>query len=135
MYISPHKRNRVYLKTNHRCSICGSEKDLVCTCFIPEWTRIVDTSTDNMIPLCSKCFADTRYKLIEIGSLRYLPDIFVQQLMRYYKHIANYLYKYVRMYGSYRTNNKLNIEQSCLILNSYDEYIKEHKDELDWENL
>lgn len=135
MYISPQKRERVYLKTDCRCAICGKRDKLICSSFIPEWTRIVDASVDNMIPLCEDCFINTRYKLIELGSLRYLPDVFIQQLMRYYKPIANYLYKYIRMYGSYRTSNKLDVDKSVLILSSYDTYIKEHKDKLDWENL
>lgn len=134
MIISPHKQKLAKYKTACRCAICGEEHDLIVTGFIPEWTRITNQDVDNLIPLCDKCFNDTRYKFIELGSLRYLPTLFIQQLMRYYRPIAGYLYKYVRMYGDYRTNHMLNVDEACLILSSYDIYIQEHEKELNWEN-
>ena len=135
MLISPQKQKLAKYKTACRCAICGERNDLVVTGFIPEWTRIVGQYTDKLIPLCNNCFINTRYKFIELGSLRYLPEVFIQQLMRYYKPIAGYLYKYIYMYGKYRTNNMLDVDKACLVLSSYDVYIQEHEDELNWEDL
>lgn len=135
MLISPLKRKQVLQKTNCKCAICGSESNLTCTPFIPSWTRITDDSYESLIPLCNDCFISTRYKFIELGSLRYLPDVYIQMLMRWYMPNANYLYKYVRMYGAYRTNNKLNIDQAVLVLSTYDLFIKDKLDDIIWESI
>lgn len=135
MIVGSHKRMLVYKKTNFKCSCCGSSKDLMCACFIPEWTRIVDDSIDNLIPLCLDCYLNRKCDFIELGHLRYLPKLYIQQLVRYYKSISKYLYKYVRMYGYYRTSGKIDVDKNILILSSYDSYYEENKDELKWENL
>lgn len=133
MQASGYKQKMVYSKTGCRCAICGEWYDLICTCFIPEWTRVADGSYDNLIPLCPECFIKTRYRFIELGSLRYLPEVYIQQLMRYYSEMSDYLRKYVRLYGSYRTGGKLDVDRACLVLSSYDAYIEENKDKLNWE--
>jgi hypothetical protein len=125
----------VYNKTGKRCSICGSKENLTCVCFIPEWTRIIETETENLIPMCDDCRYKRGKNFIEIGTLSYLPDIYIQQLLRFYKSISMYLYKYVRLYGESRTNSLIDIKKTLLIMQSYDNLIKEKKEELNWENL
>ena len=135
MIIGSHKRMMTYKKTGFKCAICGSTHELECVCFIPEWTRIVSDDYENLIPLCFKCYLERGYNFIELGKLKFLPDTYIQMLMRYYSDIAMYLYKYVRMYGSYRTRGKLDIDRAKLILQSYDLYIEEHSKDLKWEEI
>jgi hypothetical protein len=135
MILSMHKCISVYKKTDHKCAICGDKKNLTCVCFIPEWTRIVSTDVENIIPMCDECRLKRGKNFIEIGTLRYLPEIYIAQLLRYYRSISMYLYKYVRLYGKNRTNGLVDIERTLLIMQSYDCMIKEHKDDLDWESL
>lgn len=133
MVIGSHKRMIVYKKTDFRCAKCGSPKNLTCTCFIPEWTRLVDSNTDNIIPLCDECRLKRGFNFIELGELVYLPRLFIDQLMMYYRTMDKYLRKYVSLYGKYRTNGKINVENTLQILSSYDEYIK--RNNVYWENL
>lgn len=133
MVIGSHKRMLVYKKTNFRCSICGSKKNLVCCGFIPSWTRIVGDDIENLIPLCSDCMEKRRYDFIELGKLEYLPDFYIEQLMRYYREQAKYLHKYVTLYGSIRTNNLLDVDKALAILESYNIYIESHQSNLNWE--
>lgn len=135
MVIGSHKRMIVYNKTGERCAICGSKNNLTCVCFIPEWTRIVSTDLDNLIPLCDDCRIKRGKNFIEIGSLRYLDDLYIDQLLRYYKSISLYLYKYVRLYGVQRTNGLVDIDRVLLTMQSYDNLIKEKEDEIKWEDL
>lgn len=135
MVIGSHKRMIVYNKTGKKCSMCGCKDNLTCVCFIPEWTRIVETDTENLIPLCDECRIKRGKNFIEIGSLRFLPEIYIEQLLRYYKSIALYLYKYVHLYGKQRTNGLVDIDRVLLIMQSYDNLLKEKKEEIDWEHL
>lgn len=135
MVIGSHKRMIVYNKTDKRCSTCGSDKDLTCVCFIPEWTRIVSADTDNIIPMCDSCRIKRGRNFLEIGELRFLPEIYIQQLLRYYRSISMYLYKYVRLYGNYRVGNDVDIEKTLLIMSSYDQMISSNPDKYNWENL
>lgn len=133
MIIGLHKRMIVYNKTGKRCAMCGSSNNLTCVCFIPEWTRIVSTDVDNLIPLCDDCRCHRGKKFIEIGSLKYLPNLYIDQLLRYYKSISKYLYKYVRLYGQQRVGYLVDINATLLIMQSYEQLAKERN--LDWENL
>lgn len=133
MVIGSHKRMMVYKKTDFKCSKCGSTKNLTCICFIPEWTRLVDDDVANMIPMCDDCRIARGLNFIELGDLKYLPTLFIEQLMEYYKTMDKYLHKYVRNYGKYRTRGRIDVERSLQILNSYDEYIKDNN--VDWKNL
>lgn len=133
MIIGSHKRMIVYNKTGKRCAICGSYNNLTCVCFIPEWTRIVSTEIDNLIPLCDKCRYHRGKKFIEIGMLKYLPNLYIDQLLRYYKSISKYLYKYVKLYGQQRVGNIVDINATLLIMQSYEQLARERN--LDWENL
>lgn len=132
--IPVHRRMNVYRKTDFKCAICGSTKDLTCDHFIPKWTRIVGDEYENLIPMCDKCNEEKGVNFIELGKLKYLPKVFIDMLMRYYKPLNKYLKKYVKQYGAYRTEGKLDVEQAMLILNSYDMYIFGNKD-LDWEDI
>lgn len=133
LLIPVHRRIMVYRKTDYRCAICGKGKDLTCDHFIPKWTRIVGDEYENLIPLCEDCNSEKAMNFIELNRLEYLPTLFIDMLMRYYSDIAKYLKKYVRDYGSYRTNSELDVEHALLILGSYDEYIRHH--DLNWEEL
>jgi hypothetical protein len=88
-----------------------------------------------MIPLCDECRFNRGLNFIEIGSLQYLPEIHIQQLLRYYKSVALYLHKYLRMFGEQRLGNKDLVKRNILILESYDNLILEKKEELNWEDL
>lgn len=135
MVIGSHKRMIVYNKTGKRCSMCGSKKNLTCVCFIPEWTRIITTETDNLIPVCDECRYKRGKNFIEIGMLRYLPDLYIQQLLRYYKSISMYLYKYVRLYGKSHTEGLVDIDRTLLIMQSYDNLIEERTEDIMWEDM
>ena len=97
----------VYRKTDFKCAICGSTKDLTCDHFIPKWTRIVGDEYENLIPMCDKCNEEKGVNFIELGKLKYLPKVFIDMLMRYYKPLNKYLKKYVKQYGAYRTEGNL----------------------------
>ena len=125
----------VYKKSDFRCCICGRKSDLTCDHFIPKWTRIVDNDVDNLIPICGKCNEDKGLNFIELSKLKYLPSLYVEVLMRYYRKNAIFLKKYVREFGSYRTNGKLDVERALLVLKSYDNYLEENKASLDWESF
>ena len=133
MVIGSHKRMMVYRKTDFKCSVCGNARDLTCVCFIPEWVRLVDDDVANMIPMCDECRINRGVNFIELGDLKYLPKLFIEQLMEYYKTMNKYLHKYVRDYGRYRTRGKLDVDRNMQILGSYDEYIKDNN--VDWKNL
>lgn len=133
MVINSYKKMIVSKKTDGKCSMCGSTDNISCECFIPEWTRIIKDDYDNLIPLCDECRLSRGYNFIEIGSLKYLPELCIEQLLRYYRHISMYLYKYVRLYGKFRTNGKLDIDRSILIMESYDHLIKSK--DIDWESI
>lgn len=133
MTLSKYKQKIVYQKTNNVCAICGCTHELTAVCFIPEWTRIVQGEIDNMIPLCDECREKRGLNFIELGRLRYLPELYIQQLMRYYQSIYKYLYKYVKMYAEYRTNNLVSSDECITIMASYNHYCKLHEDELNWE--
>lgn len=134
MVLSPHALKVVYGKTDGRCALCGETENLTCTGFIPTWTRI-PYSIDNMIPLCDTCRESRGYSFIEIGKLRYLDTLYIQSAMRFYSHEDKYLRMYVRRFGQYRTVGKLDTDYALQVLSSYDEYLRTHKDELDWESL
>ena len=133
MVIGSHKRRIVYKKTDFRCSICGSKENLVCCGFIPTWTRIVGTDTENIIPLCDSCFQKRGCDFIELGKLKFLPDVYIEQIMRYYNGLAKYLKRYVVLYGAIRTRNILDVDKALVVLESYNIWISEHKDSLNWE--
>lgn len=133
MVIGSHKRMIVYKKTDFRCAKCGSSANLTCTCFIPEWTRIVGDNTDNIIPLCDKCRLKKGMNFMELGELVYLPKLYIDLLMRYYMTIDKYLHKYVREFGKYRTNGRVDVTYALQVLSSYDGYIKDN--DIHWENL
>lgn len=134
MILSPHRLKIVYGKTGGRCAICGVDKNIVCTSFIPEWTRI-QNSVDNQIPLCDSCIAQRKFNFIEIGKLKYLDNLYIEVLMRYYSGESNYIKAYVRRFGKYRTFGSLDVDYALSVLGSYDEYIKTHEDSLNWEKL
>lgn len=134
MILSPHKLKIVYNKTDGRCAICGGYKNIVCTSFIPEWTRI-QNSVDNQIPLCDDCIAQKGFNFIELGKLRYLDKLYIEVLMRYYDSESNYIKAYVRRFGKYRTFGVLDVDYALSVLGSYDEYIRTHHDILDWDKL
>lgn len=127
------KNERVLCKTNCRCAMCGTENNLIHAYFIPSWTR-VPKEIDNIIPLCFNCNIKRGLNFIEIGKLKYLTEISLQETMRYYKKLDSYLYKYVALYGKQRTRGLINVDNNLLILNSYLLWCREHKSELDWEN-
>ena len=133
--IGSHKRMLVYKKTDFRCSICGSRKHLDCSPFIPTWTRIQSTNVQQLIPLCEKCQSVIGVDYIELGQLKYLPELYIEELMREYKTLNKYLRKYTKSYGEYRTGKRLNVDRAMLTLDSYDEYLTNNKNELDWESL
>ncbi len=135
MVVGSHKRMIVYNKTGMKCSICGSENNLTCVCFIPEWTRIVSTETENLIPLCDDCRIKRGKNFIEIGELRYLPELFIEQLLRFYMSISQYLHKYVKTYGKYRVGGDVDIEKTLLVMSSYDQMISEEPYKYEWEEL
>lgn len=134
MVIGSHKRWIVYNKTDFKCSICGSKKDLECTCFIPEWTRIGD-DVDNIIPLCSNCLIKRGVHLIELGKLKYLPRLHVEVLMRFYHANRKYLYKYIRLFGYSRTRGLLDVDNSINTLSSYDLWLESNPECLNWDKL
>lgn len=133
--IGTHKRMIVYRKSDFRCCVCGTKDGLTCDHFIPQWTRIVGNDTANLLPMCEECNGKKGLQFMELSHLRYLPEVYVQELMRYYMGISKYLYKYVRDFGVYRTNGEIDVDTSVQVLKSYDLYIKEHYKELDWENF
>lgn len=133
MVIGSHKRMIVYRKTDFKCAKCGSTENLTCVCFIPEWTRLSNDDTANLIPMCDTCRINRGLNFIELGELVHLPKLFIEQLMEYYKTMDKYLYKYVRDYGRYRTRGLIDIDRTMQILSSYDEYIKDNH--IDWKNL
>lgn len=135
MILSPHKRMTVLRKTNFKCAVCGSAEDLDCGCFIPDWTRVPAYDADNLIPLCPTCWTKNYGKFIEIGKLKHLPELHVQQAMRYYKSVDKFLYKYVLLYGKRRSKVDISISETLLILESYNQWIREHSEDLDWESL
>ena len=134
MVLSPHALRIVYNKTESRCAVCGSNKNLTCTCFIPYWTR-VPYSIDNMIPLCDLCRESRGYNFIELGKLKYLDKLSTQALMRFYSQQDKYLRIYVKRFGSYRTAGSLDIDYALRVLSSYDVYLETNKDELNWESM
>lgn len=127
-----HRDKLVCAKTDGRCSICGVKDNLVFVSFIPAWTRASSKEVKASIPLCTDCYLRTRYSFIELGQLKYLPKLYIDELMTGYKPIAQYLYKYVRLYGVQRTNGKLDVDKALLTLYSYNEYIKELED---WKSI
>lgn len=133
--IGTHKRMIVYRKCDFSCCVCGSKYDLTCDHFIPQWTRIVGNDTDNLLPMCDECNGKKGLQFMELSHLRYLPEAHLQALMRYYRNISKYLYKYIRDFGKYRTNGEVDIDKSIQVLQSYDLYIKEHYADLDWEHF
>lgn len=133
--IGTHKRMIVYKKCDFRCCVCGTKVNLTCDHFIPQWTRIVGNDIENLLPMCSTCNFNKGLQFMELAQLKYLPTLYVEELMRYYRNISKYLYKYVRDFAYYRTNGEVDVDKAILILNSYDVYIKEHEKELNWENM
>lgn len=133
--ISIQRRINVLSKTRRRCAICGRKEGLTCDHFIPQWTRCVGNDFENLVPLCEDCNQEKDCNFLELSKLKYLPDVYIEMLMRYYRENSNYLKKYVRKFGSYRTNGVLDIERALLVLKSYDEYIATHQYELNWEEL
>ena len=135
MSLNAYKKMIVMKKTQGRCSICGSEENVKPHYFVPDWTRIVGDDLDNIIPLCENCEARRELNFIEVGRLKYLPDVHIEQLMRYYKTISKYLHKYVRLYGEYRTNGKLDVSKALLTLDSYEQFINEDVNKFKWEDI
>lgn len=133
--IGVHKRMIVYKKADFKCCVCGSSDNLTCDHFIPQWTRIVSNDTPNLLPMCEACNSAKGLQFMELAKLKYLPELYVQELMRYYRNISKYLYKYVRDFAHYRTNGEVDVEASLQILDSYQLYIKEHEKELNWEEF
>lgn len=133
MVIGSHKRMIVYKKTDFKCAKCGNPKNLTCVCFIPEWTRLVDDDVANIIPMCDECRINRGHNFIELGELRFLPKLFIEQLMTYYKTMDKYLHKYVIKYGQYRTRGELDVVRTLQILGSYDEYIRDNN--INWKDL
>lgn len=134
MILNPHGLKFVYGKTNGKCCLCGSEHNIVCTGFIPEWTRVV-LSLDNAIPICDDCRFKRQFDFIELGKLKYLNEMYIEMLMRFYRGERKYIKTYVRRFGSYRTRGKLDVDYALTVLSSYDEYISMNEKKLDWENL
>lgn len=133
--IGSHKRMLVYKKTDFKCAICGSTHTLDAVPFIPTWTRLPATEVSQLIPLCDECVKEVGINFIELGKLRYLPELYIEQLMNEYKHNSKYLRKYVHTYGSYRTGRKLDVDKALAVLGSYDNYIHDYWDYIDWDNL
>ena len=133
--IGSHKRMLVYKKTDFKCAICGSTHDLDAAPFIPTWTRLPATEVSQLIPLCDSCIKEIGINFIELGKLRYLPELYIEQLMNEYEHNKKYLYKYVRTYGSYRTGRRLDVGKAIAVLGSYDNYISENWGGINWESL
>lgn len=124
MFLSEDNLVHIYHKTTGRCALCGSIYNLHCVKFIPDWTR-VDNSSANMILMCDECSERRGYNFIELGRLNYVTKTAKDELMIYYLSYKNYLRKYVRLYGEYRTQHKLNIDAAMLSMKSYDAYIAE----------
>lgn len=133
--ISIQKRINVLSKTKRRCSVCGCKENLTCDHFIPQWTRCVNNEFEILIPMCEKCNSEKDMNFLELSKLKYLPTVYIEMLMRFYDEQSNYLKVYVRKFGSYRTNGKLDVERALLVLKSYDTYIMEHAEDLRWEVL
>lgn len=133
--IGSHKRMLVYKKTDFRCAICGFRHQLDCSPFIPTWTRIPSTEVKQLIPLCTHCQQEVDINFIELGKLRYLPELYVEELMREYESYNKYLRKYTKSYGAYRTGKKLDVAKALITLDSYDQYLENNKSELNWESL
>lgn len=129
------KRINVLNKTRRRCSICGTKENLTCDHFIPKWTRCVNNDFEDLIPMCESCNQEKDYNFIEISKLKYLPDVYIEMLMRYYDENRGYLKKYVRKFGKFRTGGLLDVEKALLIMSSYDSYISENYEGLRWEDL
>ena len=125
----------VYKRTEFCCSICGSKNNLTCDHFIPKWTRIVGNDADNLIPICKECNEAKGLQFLELAKLKYLPRLWVELLMRFYSKNRMYLRKYVRDFGYYRTNGMLDVEHAMLVLDSYDSFLEENKESLQWEDL
>lgn len=134
MILNPYELRVAYGKTDGKCAICGREDCVICTGFIPRWTR-VRFSLDNVIPLCDECRLARSFNFIELGKLTYLNRTYVEQLMRFYRGESKYLKIYTRKFGSYRTGGLLDVDYSLSVLNSYDEYIRMHQSDLDWESM
>lgn len=136
LLLNPNKYLNTLRKTNCKCSICGSEDESIKPfAFIPEWTRVDYHNRDNLIPMCDNCQNVHYGNFIELGKLEYLPTIHIQSLMRYYSNWSKYLYKYVHLFGKNRNTGDKSIKDCITIILSYDEYIRSHKDDLDWESL
>lgn len=132
MILGMHSIQVVLNKTGKRCSICGCKENIVCSDFIPAWTRVVN-NIDNQIPLCDACREERGLQFIELGKLKFLDETYLQAAMRFYRSNDKYLKYYVRRFGEYRSRGLIEIDHAMMILSSYDAYVDEHYDELNWE--
>lgn len=131
--INPRKHLATLKKTDCKCSICGTKEHLVCRKFIPHWIPLSTTDFENLIPICTEC--DNKYegRLIELGSLSTLPEVFIQMLIRYYLGLGKFMYKYILMFGTKKGLSVDDVKTSLLILESYNQYAREHFEDITWE--
>ena len=126
MYILPIKKTeKIKMRSNHRCVICGSYSNTSLVCFIPSWTNCEKNNVENRILLCQSCIANKGYKFLEIGQMQYLPTRYINKLIRLYYPNKELLKKYVTTWGVLKTNNEIVISQTLQILKSYDLYYKQ----------
>ena len=136
LLISPRKYLNTLKKTDNKCCICGCDDESVKpTTFIPEWTRVDYLNKDNLIPMCGNCQNVHYGNFIELGKLEFLPTIYLQSTLRYYIDWSKYLYKYVYLFSETRCSGTQSKQEIINIILSYDEYVKSHKADLDWESL
>lgn len=132
--IGLNKVKQVLNKSGHKCSLCGKTTDLTYRKFIPDYVPLSYSDYENLIPVCNECDSKHHNKFIELGNLKYLPSIYIQQCLRYYFKLDKYIHKYVIMFSK----NKIGIEEvqrTLLIINSYNQFIKDNKELLDWEEF
>lgn len=135
MVVGFRTQRMVYSKTRGRCAICGGQEDLLCCPFIPAWTRLPVEKFEVLIPLCISCNCSRGHSFLELGQLSYLPSLYIEQLMRYYRENEKYLKQYVRKFGNYRTRGLLDVDRALLVLESYDDWIRNNALEINWEDL
>ena len=133
--ISPARRIAVMSKTNCTCSMCGSNESVVTMPFIPKWTRVDYTNRDNLIPVCKSCYMKYADTFIELNVLNNLSKMHVEELMRYYMSWSKYLYKYNMLFHDSRCASSQTKNEVAMVIESYDLYVRENINQLQWEEL
>lgn len=125
------KVEKIKMRSNYRCVMCGSYSKVSLSYFIPSWTNCEKSNLENRILLCQKCIAKRGSNFIELNQIQFLPTKYINRLVRLYYPHKDILKKYVSTWGVLKTDNDIVIPQTLKILKSYDLYYKQVLDKGD----